>query len=63
MDMDNSLEMVGVGGRGWVEVEESIEGINGDGKRKENLKQTKYLSWQKSLPVSSNSLRSQLWAS
>ena len=30
MDMDNSVVIAGVGG--WVEVEEVVRGINGDGK-------------------------------
>lgn len=33
-EMDNSVVIVGGGGGGWMEVEESIEGINDDGKIK-----------------------------
>lgn len=36
MDMDNS--MVIVGGRAWVEVEEGMKGINGEGKYKIKIK-------------------------
>ena len=36
MDMDNSVVIVG--GGGWVEVEEGMGGINGDGKNKREIK-------------------------
>lgn len=36
MDIENSMVIVGVCmcGEGWMEVDEDIKGINGDGKKK-----------------------------